>query len=70
MKHQRGFTLIAPRDVMLAQSGCAGSAPLYTVEFNTNGSADAACTIQVQDSDSTTRYSVAVTQNTGRVRIE
>ncbi len=58
--------------VVLAQSGCTvdGAAPNYEVDFNPNGSANSGCTINVQDASTSTRHTITVTQNTGRVRIQ
>lgn len=60
----------AANDVVLAQAGCPGASPSFTLEFNTNGSSDATCSILVQDTNPTLRFTVSVTQNTGRVRIQ
>jgi prepilin-type N-terminal cleavage/methylation domain-containing protein len=64
-----GGWVSAPNGVELAQAGCPGTSPLFNLGFNTNGSADAGCVIDIRDTGSTVRYQVSVTQNTGRVRI-
>jgi prepilin-type N-terminal cleavage/methylation domain-containing protein len=55
--------------VVLAQSGCLGTSPLFNLSFNTNGTADANCTIDIRDAGAAVRFQITVTQNTGRVRI-
>ena len=56
--------------VALSQAGCLGAAPNYTIQFNTNGSADSACVINVLNAATLgVVHTVTVTQNTGRVRI-
>ncbi|MFZ5876904.1 MAG: pilus assembly FimT family protein [Nitrospirota bacterium] len=60
----------ASQTVVLAQAGCLGAAPNFTLSFNPNGSADSGCTINVQDTGGTVRRTITVTQNTGRVRIQ
>jgi type II secretion system protein H len=64
-----GGWVTAPSEVVLAQTGCPGASPLFNIEFNTNGSAAAGCTIDVRDTTATVRFQITVTQNTGRVRI-
>jgi prepilin-type N-terminal cleavage/methylation domain-containing protein len=61
---------VMPTMVVLAQAGCLGAAPIFTVSFNSNGSADSPCTINVQTTAGVTMHTVTVTQNTGRVRIQ
>jgi prepilin-type N-terminal cleavage/methylation domain-containing protein len=57
--------------VVLTQVGCpVVAAPVYAVDFNPNGSAGAGCVVNVQDTSGTTRHTITVTQNTGRVRIQ
>jgi type II secretion system protein H len=64
-----GWTNAAQR-VVLTQTGCPGAAPLFSVDFNTNGSAGTGCSIEVRDTALTVRRQITVTQNTGRVRIQ
>jgi prepilin-type N-terminal cleavage/methylation domain-containing protein len=59
-----------PNAIVLAQAGCLGAAPVFTVSFNPNGSADSACAISVQTTGGVTMHTVTVTQNTGRIRIQ
>ncbi|MFZ5861840.1 MAG: pilus assembly FimT family protein [Nitrospirota bacterium] len=60
----------APQTVALAQAGCTGMAPpIFTVDFNPNGSAGVGCAITVLDVGGTVRRTITITQNTGRVRI-
>ena len=66
-----GQTGTVATGLVLTQAGCLGAAPLFTVGFNTNGSADAGCVISVRDAaTNTVRHTVTVVLNTGRVRIQ
>lgn len=65
-----GGWINASTGVTLTQTGCTGGGPIFTVDFNPNGSASAACTVEIRDTTNTIRYRVAVTQNTGRIRIQ
>jgi prepilin-type N-terminal cleavage/methylation domain-containing protein len=56
--------------VVLTQAGCPGAAPIYSIDFNPNGSAGTGCTIAVRNAGLTLMHQVTVTQNTGRVRIQ
>lgn len=58
-----------PPGVVLAQAGCPGASPNFTVGFKTNGSAGAGCTIDIRDTTASVRFQVTITQNTGRVRV-
>jgi prepilin-type N-terminal cleavage/methylation domain-containing protein len=59
-----------PNAIVLTRAGCLGAAPIFTVSFNPNGSADSACTINVQTTAAVTAHTVTVAQNTGRIRIQ
>lgn len=59
-----------PDGVVLAQTGCPGSSPNFTIDFNPNGSAGAGCTIDIRDTTPAVRYQITVAQSTGRVRIQ
>lgn len=66
-----GRTGTVPMGLVLTQTGCVGAAPLFTVGFNTNGSADTGCVVSVRDTaTNTVRHTVTVTQTTGRIRIQ
>ena len=60
----------AAQGVVLTQVGCPGAVPLFSIDFNVNGSAGTGCTVQVRDTGAALRYQITVTQNTGRVRIQ
>ncbi len=73
-----GWTLVTglgpvtpPAGVTITPVGCnpaVGPTPV-NVDFNGNGTAGIGCTINIQDTAAVNRFSVTVTQNTGRIRV-
>jgi prepilin-type N-terminal cleavage/methylation domain-containing protein len=60
-----------PAGVTITPVGCnPGVLPiLANVDFNGNGTAGIGCTINIRDAAAVNRFSVTVTQNTGRIRV-
>jgi prepilin-type N-terminal cleavage/methylation domain-containing protein len=60
-----------PNGATITPVGCnpaVGPTPV-NVDFNGNGTAGIGCTINIQDAAAVNRFSVTVTQNTGRIRV-
>ena len=73
-----GWTLVTglgpvtpPNGATITPVGCnpAGGPTPVNVDFNGNGTAGIGCTINIRDAAAANRFSVTVTQNTGRIRV-